>query len=82
MLVVTSTSWVFNLGIKAEDGEFSGIDARHSKAPVAPRGARPGATLAIQPMRWGATTLRNSREVMILVFFQNLGKWRWLPVTR
>jgi hypothetical protein len=23
-----------------------------------------------------------SREVMTLVFFQNLGKWRWLPVTR
>ena len=21
----------------------------------------------------------NSREVMILVFFQNFGKWRWLP---
>jgi hypothetical protein len=32
--------------------------------------------------RCGASTLRNSLEVMILVFFQNFGKWRWLPVTR
>ena len=30
----------------------------------------------------GATIPISSREVMILVFFQNLGKWRWLPVTR
>jgi probable HAF family extracellular repeat protein len=35
-----------------------------------------------QPTRCGAMTLRNSVELMILVFFQNLGKWRWLPVTR
>jgi hypothetical protein len=27
-------------------------------------------------------TLRNSLEVIILVFFQNFGKWRWLPVTK
>jgi hypothetical protein len=35
-----------------------------------------------QSMRWGAMRLRNSVELMILVFFQNFGKWRWLPVTR
>jgi hypothetical protein len=35
-----------------------------------------------QPIRWGAITLRNSLELMILVFFQNLGKCRWFPVTR
>jgi hypothetical protein len=34
-----------------------------------------------QRIRWGAITLRNSLELMILVFFQNLGKCRWFPVT-
>jgi hypothetical protein len=33
-------------------------------------------------MRCGATTLINSRDVITLVFFQNFGKWPWLPVTR
>ena len=33
-------------------------------------------------MRCGATTLINSRDVITLVFFQNFGKCRWLPVTR
>jgi hypothetical protein len=37
---------------------------------------------AFHRRRCGATTLRNSLEVIILVFFQNLGKWRWLPVTK
>src|SRR5579864_5826393 len=32
-----------------------------------------------QLMMCGAMTLRNSLELMILVFFQNLRKWRWLP---
>jgi hypothetical protein len=30
----------------------------------------------------GATTLRNSLELIILVLFQKLGKWRWLPVIK
>jgi len=30
----------------------------------------------------GATMLMKSRDVITLVFFQNLGKCRWLPVTR
>jgi hypothetical protein len=34
------------------------------------------APVSSQRMRWGAMTLKNSLEVMILVFFQNLGKWR------
>ena len=25
--------------------------------------------------------LRNSLDVMILVFFQKVGKWRWFPVS-
>ena len=33
-------------------------------------------------MRCGATMLMNSRDVITLVFFQNLGKCRWFPVTR
>src|SRR3989442_1211687 len=33
-------------------------------------------------MRCGATTLINSRDVITLVFFQNFGKCRWLPVTK
>lgn len=33
-------------------------------------------------MKCGATMLMNSREVITLVFFQNLGKCRWLPVIR
>jgi hypothetical protein len=30
-------------------------------------------------MRYGAMTLMNSRDVIILAFFQNFGKCRWLP---
>jgi len=33
-------------------------------------------------MRCRATTLMNSRDVIILVPFQNSGKCRWLPVIR
>ena len=32
--------------------------------------------------RCGVIRLRNSRDVMTLVFFQNLGKCRVFPVTR
>ena len=32
--------------------------------------------------RCGAIMLKNSLEVMILVFFQKAGKWRWFPVIR
>ena len=32
--------------------------------------------------RCGAMTLRNSLELMILVFFQNFGKCCWLPVSK
>jgi hypothetical protein len=37
---------------------------------------------ALQEIRCGATMLRNSRDVTTVVCFQNLGKCRWLPVTR
>ena len=33
-------------------------------------------------MRCGATMPMNSRDVIVLVCFQNFGKWRWLPVIR
>jgi hypothetical protein len=36
----------------------------------------------LQALTCGATMLMNSRDVITLVFFQNLGKCRWLPVTR
>ena len=36
---------------------------------------------AAQLIKCGAT-MSISREVITLVFFQNLGKCRWLPVTR
>ena len=32
--------------------------------------------------KWGATMSINSRDVITLVFFQNFGKCRWLPVSR
>src|ERR1017187_5657359 len=38
--------------------------------------------LGRQGMRCGATMPMNSRDVVTLVFFQNLGKCRWSPVTR
>jgi hypothetical protein len=34
------------------------------------------------PRRCGAITLRNSAELMTLMLFQNLGKYRWLPVIK
>ena len=37
---------------------------------------------SLQVIRCGATMLMNSRDVITLVFFQNLGKCRWLPVNR
>src|SRR6266849_1168203 len=44
--------------------------------------ARPAGGRLPHEMRWGATMLMNSRDVITLVFFQNFGKCRWLPVTR
>jgi hypothetical protein len=35
-----------------------------------------------QALFGGAMMLRNSLEVMILVFFQKAGKWRWFPVIK
>lgn len=35
-----------------------------------------------QGMKCGATMLMNSRDVITLVFFQNFGKCRWLPVIK
>src|SRR6266851_2001542 len=44
--------------------------------------ARPAGGRLPHEMRWGATMLISSRDVITLVFFQNFGKCRWLPVTR
>lgn len=38
--------------------------------------------LLAQASRCGATRVRNSREEISLVFFQYIGKCRWLPVNR
>jgi hypothetical protein len=56
---------------------------RRSLAPMRwyPQGKREE-DFVLYRRRCGAMTLRNSLEVMILVFFQNFGKWRWLSVTR
>ena len=50
--------------------------------PASPRlAACPSAPRRRYPIRCGATMPMNSRDVITFVFFQNLGKCLWLPVT-
>lgn len=58
------------------DVAFADVGMRYSAPILAARFNRP------YVIRCGATMPMNSREVITLVFFQNLGKCFWLPVTR
>lgn len=56
-----------------------GVELRMTGRVTAPTAG--GHTMS-HPRRCGAITPRNSLELMILVLFQKLGKWRWLPVIK
>ena len=72
-------------GIWVDDEIKTGGRMRH-RLHLRGRRARSGPTLKRRTVgyqiRWGPITFRNSRDVMIFVFFQNFGKWRTFPVTR
>ena len=77
-------------GQKGPDAFFRRKRARLLLAPVKSRFLGAGRISRVRAypsgrryvIRCGATMLMNSREVITLVFFQNLGKCLWLPVTR